>query len=140
MNKKEQILSDLKEAELSGMTKKEIFKKYGHSNKTVNDYISKYNLKIFNSKCGRKKVYTGEFESFCNVHTMKEIIEHYGIGAKHVVYKNRIKHQKELPKHNAKAYDIINDLKEHRLNQTQIAKKYNVSRQYVSLLKINEEL
>ena len=138
MSKKEQILADLKEAAEKKMSYMSIYKVYGHSRKVVDKYAKLYNLPFKPGRKGPPRIYDGAFKEFCNTHTMAEIVEKYGINAKAAVYQYGIKHQKKLPTHKAKVYDIITDLKEGVLNQTEIAKKYNVSKQYISQIKFAE--
>lgn len=80
-----------------------------------------------------------EFIKFCNEHTMKEIKDVYGMAGRNKCYnwKVPIKFKKADKKIGDRKRSIIKDLQD-GLNQSAIARKYEVSRQYV--FKIKEEL
>lgn len=78
-----------------------------------------------------------EFIKFCNSHTMKEIKEVYGNAGRNRCYNAKvpIKFKKAEPKVGDKKKNIINDLRA-GISQTVIARKYEVSRQYVFKVKM----
>lgn len=80
-----------------------------------------------------------EFVAFCKDHTMNEIIAKHGISGKNKVYHSDFPIPfKKAPKHlGEQTMLILNDLR-NGLKQSAVARKYGVSRQYVSKLKIVE--
>lgn len=85
-----------------------------------------------------RKVYGEDFYNFCENHTIEDIISKYGKAAKTKVYREKIPHQyKEHSKKSQMTIDIVTDLK-NGFTQCSVAKKYGVSRQYVSFLNKTE--
>lgn len=86
-----------------------------------------------------KKTEMDEFVAFCKDHTMNEIIAKYGTSGKNKIYRSDFPIPfKKAPKHlGDQTMMILYDLKK-GLKQSAIARKYGVSRQYVSKLKIVE--
>lgn len=81
-----------------------------------------------------------EFIKFCAEHTMNEIKAEYGIAGKNKIYHSDIpiKFLKAETKFGDKSMSIINDLK-NGYSQSETARRNQVSRQYVSVLKMKWE-
>lgn len=81
-----------------------------------------------------------EFIKFCSTHTMKEIKAEYGEAGRNKIFNSNFPiHYKKADKHQGQmAKDIMNDVM-NGMKQSAVARKYGVSRQYVSKLKIMEQ-
>ena len=118
----------------NGYDRKALAEYYNTSRAYISRKLDFFGIELEKKNAGRPIVYTYEgLEEFALNHTMKELIEKYGVSVRMHIISHKIPYKKAEWELSEKTELILNDLR-NGMAQSAVARKYNVSRQYVSVL------